>query len=128
MTEAQVSASQVDHADEILTPAAIAFVAGLQRSFGKRRDELLADRPARQRAIAEAGSAGAEFLTSTQAVRADPSWRVAPIPAALQDRRVEMTGPTERKMAINALNSGAQVWLADLEDANTPHWANVVSG
>ncbi|MGI8882370.1 MAG: malate synthase A [Jatrophihabitans sp.] len=128
MTNAQVSASQVDHADEILTSEAIAFVAGLQRSFGARRDELLAGRPARQRAIADAGSAGAEFLASTRAIRTDLSWRVAPIPPALQNRRVEMTGPTERKMAINALNSGAQVWLADLEDANTPHWANVVSG
>ena len=55
-------------------------------------------------------------------------WRVAPAPADLQDRRVEITGPTERKMAINALNSGARVWLADLEDANTPHWRNVVGG
>jgi malate synthase len=110
---------------DILTPAAVAFVEDLQRRFGARRTELLARRERRRAEAARAGSL--DFLTETAAVRA-ANWRVQPAPADLTDRRVEITGPTERKMSINALNSGAKVWLADLEDANTPHWANVVGG
>ncbi|TCO56980.1 malate synthase A [Actinocrispum wychmicini] len=111
--------------DRILTPEAVAFVAGLHRAFGTRRDELLAARATRR---AEAARTGwLDFLPDTEAVRAG-DWRVAEAPADLADRRVEITGPTERKMAINALNSGAKVWLADLEDANTPHWDNVIGG
>ncbi|RSM60306.1 malate synthase A [Actinoplanes sp. ATCC 53533] len=110
---------------EILSDQAVAFVAELNRRFRPRRDELLAARAARRAEIAAGGSLG--FLAETADVRAG-DWRVPPAPADLTDRRVEITGPTERKMTINALNSGAKVWLADLEDANTPHWANVVDG
>ena len=123
-----VRVSDAESSAVVLTPAAIDFVAGLQRRFGARRDALLAARPARHAAIAAGGWEGAQFLQSTASVREDPDWRVAVAPPALVDRRVEITGPTERKMTINALNSGAKVWLADLEDANTPHWHNVVSG
>ncbi len=115
----------VERSDEILTPDALAFVADLHRRFGPRRDELLVARAERRTAIAEAGTL--DFLPETAEVRAG-DWTVAPVPADLQDRRVEITGPTTRKMSINALNSGAKVWLADLEDANTPHWENVVGG
>jgi malate synthase len=115
----------VPRADEILTPAALEFVADLQREFGGRRDELLRRRRERRAGIARTHRL--DFLPETREVR-DGSWQVAPAPPDLVDRRVEITGPTEPKMAINALNSGAKVWLADLEDANTPHWANVVGG
>ena len=111
--------------EEILTPEALAFVADLQRMFGGRRDELMAARAERRTTISETGTL--DFLDETKDVR-EAEWQVAPAPVALQDRRVEITGPTDAKMAINALNSGAKVWLADLEDANTPHWANVIEG
>jgi malate synthase len=122
----EVTGGPVDRSEEILTPEALAFVGELQSRFGARRDELLALRRERRAEVARTGRL--DFLPETAAVRSDPSWRVAEAPPALTDRRVEITGPTERKMTINALNSGANVWLADLEDANTPHWANVVSG
>ena len=111
---------------EILTDEALAFVAELHRRFRPRRDELLAAArraPRRDRRAA----ARSDFLPETAEIRAG-DWTVPAAPADLTDRRVEITGPTERKMTINALNSGAKVWLADLEDANTPHWANVVGG
>ncbi len=111
--------------DEILTPEALGFVAELQRTFGGRRDELLAARAERRRRISQTGTL--DFLDETRDVR-ESDWQVAPAPVPLQDRRVEITGPTDAKMAINALNSGARVWLADLEDANTPHWRNVIEG
>ncbi|OLR91550.1 malate synthase A [Actinokineospora bangkokensis] len=121
----EITGPDVERGGEVLTPAALAFVAGLHTAFAGRRDELLRARAAkRERAAAERSL---DFLPETRAVR-EAEWRVAPAPEALRDRRVEITGPTERKMAINALNSGARVWLADLEDANTPHWVNVVSG
>jgi malate synthase len=101
------------------------FVADLHRRFAPRRDELLGRRARRRAEVARTGRL--DFLPETAAIRAN-EWTVPPPPPDLTDRRVEITGPTERKMAINALNSGAQVWLADLEDANTPHWANVVGG
>ena len=110
---------------EILTSEAVEFVSDLQRRFGPRRDELLARRAERRAEIAHTGRL--DFLAETRDVRAS-QWRVPPAPLDLTDRRVEITGPTERKMTINALNSGARVWLADHEDANTPHWANVVGG
>ena len=110
---------------EILTPAAITFVAGLAREFGPRRDALLQQRAQRQAAI-DAG-ATLDFLPETQHVR-DGDWTVAPIPADLQDRRTEITGPTDRKMVINALNSGAKVFMADFEDANAPTWFNMLDG
>ncbi|HET6920377.1 MAG TPA: malate synthase A [Jiangellaceae bacterium] len=125
MVDIQVAGQPVDRGGEILTPEALAFVADLQERFGPRRDELLARRAERRAEIALTGRL--DFLPSTKAIR-DADWTVAAAPADLVDRRVEITGPTERKMAINALNSGARVWLADLEDANTPHWENVVSG
>src|SRR3954449_7480559 len=110
---------------EILSDEAVAFVADLNRRFRPRRNELLAARAARRAAIA--GGATLDFLPETADVRA-AEWSAPPAPADLRDRRVEITGPTERKMTINALNSGAKVWLADLEDANTPAWENVVNG
>ncbi len=115
-----------DRFDEVLTPEAVGLVAALHRELGGRRTELLAARAARQREL----SAGAtlDFLAATQPIRDDPEWRVAAPAPGLVDRRVEITGPTDRKMTINALNSGAKVWLADFEDANTPLWENMVSG
>ena len=110
---------------EILSAEARAFVEDLQRRFGPRRDELIARRADRRAEIAQTGRL--DFPVDTAEIRRD-EWRVPPPPPDLADRRVEITGPTERKMAINALNSGAKVWLADLEDANTPHWSNVISG
>jgi malate synthase len=126
MSDVEVTAPTVEpRQDQILSPDALGFVADLQRRFGARRDELLAARAERRRRL----SAGEtlSFLDETREIR-ESDWTVAPAPAALQDRRVEITGPTDPKMAINALNSGAKVWLADLEDANTPHWSNIVEG
>ena len=110
---------------EILSDEAVAFVSELNRLFRSRRNELLAARSARRAEIAAGGTL--DFLAETADIRA-AEWQAPPAPADLRDRRVEITGPTERKMTINALNSGAKVWLADLEDANTPHWSNVVDG
>ncbi|MCO5966867.1 malate synthase A [Actinoallomurus soli] len=112
--------------DEILTPEALGFLASLQREFGVRRKELLNKRAERQEELARGGTL--DFLPDTAAVRHDGSWRVAKPAPGLEDRRVEITGPTDRKMTINALNSGAKVWLADFEDANTPLWENMVGG
>ena len=120
-----VRGPRVERSEEILTPEALEFLADLHRRFGGRRNELLAARAERRTQIARAGTL--DFLPETADVRAG-DWTVAPVPADLRDRRVEITGPTTTKMSINALNSGAKVWLADLEDANTPHWANVVGG
>ncbi|MGZ8744076.1 MAG: malate synthase A [Nocardioides sp.] len=125
MASLVVSAPSVPRSEEVLTPEALDFVADLDARFHVRRDELLADRRARRDEIARTGTL--DFLPETAEVRSG-DWTVAPVPADLKDRRVEITGPTDPKMAINALNSGARVWLADLEDANTPHWRNVVSG
>ncbi len=112
-------------AAEILTPEAMAFVAGLHRRFDARRRDLLAARQVRQ-ARFDAGELP-DFLPETASIRAG-DWKVAPIPADLLDRRVEITGPVDRKMIINALNSGAKVFMADFEDATSPTWANVVEG
>ncbi|WP_081236843.1 malate synthase A [Streptomyces viridosporus] len=121
-----VDAEPLPRQDEVLTDTALAFVAELHRRFTPRRDELLARRAERRAEIARTGTL--DFLPETAAVRADDSWRVAPAPDALNDRRVEITGPTDRKMTVNALNSGAKVWLADFEDASAPTWENVVLG
>jgi malate synthase len=121
-----VAGPHVERSEEILTSEALVFLRDLQERFGARRDELLSRRQERRAEAARTGRL--DFLPETREVREDPSWRVAPAPPDLQDRRVEITGPTERKMTINALNSGANVWLADLEDANTPHWSNVIGG
>ncbi|MBP0458468.1 malate synthase A [Streptomyces montanisoli] len=112
--------------EQVLTEAALAFLARLHARFTPRRDELLARRAERRDEIARTSTL--DFPAETAAIRADESWRVAPAPAALDDRRVEITGPTDRKMTINALNSGARVWLADFEDASAPTWENVVTG
>lgn len=121
----RVIGDRVERGDEILTKEALEFVAGLQRDFGPRRDELLESRKQRREEAARAGKL--DFLEETRSVR-ESEWQVAEAPNDIANRRVEITGPTERKMSVNALNSGAKVWLADLEDANTPHWSNVVSG
>ncbi|WP_108987759.1 malate synthase A [Streptomyces coelicoflavus] len=125
-TLAIVDAEPLPRQEEVLTDAALAFVAELHRRFTPRRDELLARRAERRAEIARTSTL--DFLPETAAIRADDSWTVAPAPAALNDRRVEITGPTDRKMTINALNSGAKVWLADFEDASAPTWENVVLG
>ena len=110
---------------EILTPAALAFVEKLVREFGPALEGLMAARVERQKEI-DAG-AMPEFLTATEAVR-DAGWSAAPIPEDLLDRRVEITGPVDRKMIINALNCGANVFMADFEDSNSPTWRNTVQG
>src|SRR5215469_15206003 len=122
---AEITVAIAGRAAEVLTPDALAFLAELHRRFDARRRELLAARQARQ-ARFDAGESP-DFLAETKAVR-DGDWRVAPIPADLQDRRVEITGPTDRKMVINALNCGAKVFMTDFEDANAPTWANMVDG
>src|SRR5205085_1578972 len=110
---------------EIVSPEALAFVAKLQRAFGNRRQECLQRRQDRQTAL-ERGET-LDFLPETKSIR-ESDWTCAPIAADLRDRRVEITGPTDRKMVINALNSGAKVFMADFEDANSPTWANMVQG
>ncbi|MEV0993241.1 malate synthase A [Streptomyces sp. NPDC049949] len=120
-----VDAEPLPRQDEVLTEAALAFVAELHRRFTPRRDELLARRAERRAEIAR--TSHLDFLPDTAQVR-EGDWKVAPAPAALNDRRVEITGPTDRKMTVNALNSGAKVWLADFEDASAPTWENVVLG
>jgi malate synthase len=109
----------------VLTPEAIALAVELERKFGTERRRLLARRAERLRRLDAGWKPG--FLTETKAVR-EAEWRVAPIPPNLRDRRVEITGPTDRKMVINALNSGANVFMADFEDATTPTWANLIEG
>ncbi|MCA9875088.1 MAG: malate synthase A, partial [Anaerolineales bacterium] len=110
---------------EILTPEALALVYKLERAFGDRRRELLQRREERQSAI-DAGDFP-DFLPETVEIR-QSDWTVAPIPADLQDRRVEITGPVDRKMIINALNSGANVFMADFEDSHSPTWQATVEG
>ncbi len=122
----EVSGPMGERYDEILTERALGLIETLHRAYDGRRRELLERRAQRVAEIAAGASLG--FLADTKDVRDDPEWRVAPAAPGLVDRRVEITGPTDRKMTINALNSGAKVWLADQEDANTPTWANVVGG
>jgi malate synthase len=122
----EINGPHGDRYDEILTPDALRLIAALQREFGPRRAELLAARAVRQEELSAGGTL--DFLPSTRQVRQDSSWRVAPPAPGLVDRRVEITGPTDQKMTINALNSGANVWLADFEDANTPLWENMIIG
>jgi malate synthase len=111
--------------EEVLSPEALAFVAKLHRAFEPRRQELLAARAARQARI-DAGELP-NFLPETRHIR-EGDWRIAPLPEALHRRRVEITGPVERKMIINALNSGADSYMADFEDANSPNWFNQIQG
>ncbi|HSN21530.1 MAG TPA: malate synthase A [Usitatibacter sp.] len=121
----QLPPEQPNLFDRILTPPALGFVAHLHRSFEGRRRELMAARAERQARLDAGETFG--FLPETRAIR-EGSWTVAPVPADLQDRRVEITGPTDRKMVINALNSGASTFMADFEDSLTPTWENVVRG
>ncbi len=111
---------------EVLTPAALRFLAELHREFEGPRERILAAR-AEQQERYDAGDLP-DFRSDTRAIRDDEDWRVAPIPEDLLDRRVEITGPVDRKMIINALNSGANVYMADFEDANSPTWANNIEG
>jgi malate synthase len=121
----EIRATVTPEFSAILTPQALAFVAKLARKFEPRRRELMAARALRQ-AEFDAGKLP-DFLAETQAIR-DAGWTVAPAPRDLQDRRVEITGPTDRKMVINALNCGANVFMADFEDSNTPTWNNMIVG
>ncbi len=123
--ELEIKAQLQPGFEEILTPEALAFVEKLQRKFNSRRLELLAARVEKQKQI-DAGKLP-DFLPETKAIR-EGEWVAAPIPADLQDRRVEITGPVDRKMIINALNSGAKVFMSDFEDSNSPFWNNNIEG
>ena len=125
MSHLEISAIRVPEQDRILTHDALAFLLELEQRFGARRRALLERRQVRRAAFRAGTLPG--FLPETREIR-DASWRVAPAPADLDDRRVEITGPVERKMVINALNSGARVFMADFEDALSPSWANVIGG
>ena len=120
-----ISGGDAPGRDTVLTPAAIEFVGELAREFSPRVTALLAAREKRQKEL-DAG-ARPDFLAETRSIR-EADWRIAGIPADLLDRRVEITGPTERKMIINALNSGAKVFMADCEDSSCPTWENVIGG
>jgi malate synthase len=119
-------AVQTTASDAVLTPQALTFLTKLHRAFETRRRQLLQKRVERQVRL-DAGEKPT-LLPETQAIRDDPTWRVAPVPADLQKRHVEITGPTDKKMLINALNSGADVFMADFEDANSPTWSNMAQG
>ncbi|MFL5841532.1 MAG: malate synthase, partial [Thermoleophilaceae bacterium] len=121
----EIKAPLHDRFDEVLGDDALAFVAALHERFDDRRHELLARRRERRERLDAGDKLG--FLPETEAVR-EGDWRVSPAPAPLQDRRVEITGPTDRKMVINALNSGARGFMADFEDANSPTWRNMIEG
>ncbi len=125
MRDIQILGQYASRFDEVLTPNALSFVADLHDRFDTRRRELLAAREERQKALDN--GAGFDFLPETTSVR-DGSWMVRPVPDDLFDRRCEITGPTDRKMVVNALNSGARVFMADFEDSNSPTWANMVGG
>ncbi|MDP9317525.1 MAG: malate synthase A [Actinomycetota bacterium] len=126
MVGVAVTGPMHDRFDEVLTDDALQFLAALHRNHDPRRRELLNLRQRHQRELASGGTL--DFLPETKHIRDDSSWRVADLAPGLVDRRAEITGPTDAKMTINALNSGAKVWLADHEDANTPLWENMVQG
>jgi malate synthase len=121
-----LTAQPICRQGEVLTPDALAFVAKLHRATAERRQELLRARQERRQQISKGQDP--RFLPETESIRNDPEWRVAPPAPGLTDRRVEITGPVDKKMTINALNSGAKVWLADMEDSSTPTWRNVIQG
>src|SRR6266568_2280637 len=125
-TGVRITGPMRDRYDEVLTAEAVDLLGALHREFDRQRHALLEARDKRYAELAAGGTLG--FLDETGAIRDDPGWRVAEPAPGLVDRRVEITGPTEAKMTINALNSGAKVWLADFEDANTPLWDNMVTG
>ena len=120
-----ISGDMLDRFDEILTPEALEFICMLENNFGQRRLELLAQRKDMQNKI-DNGFVP-DFLDETKDVR-DSDWTVSPLPKDLLDRRVEITGPVDRKMIINALNSGVKVFMADFEDSNSPTWKNCLNG
>lgn len=120
-----ILAEVTDEFADILTPEAVEFIAGLERKFGARVEKELAERKKTQAELRSGKKL--DFLPETKEIR-EGDWKVAPIPADLQDRRVEITGPVERKMIINALNSGAKVFMADFEDSLTPGWNQVIQG
>src|SRR5579863_920851 len=121
----EIVGPRIERSAEVLTPLALQLVASLHRRFNPRRLELLAARERRQKEL-DAG-AMPEFLHATADVRAG-DWRTAPVPADLQDRRVEITGPVDRKMVINALNAPVRCFMADFEDSCAPTWENIVRG
>jgi malate synthase len=122
----EITGPAANRYDEILTPQALDLLGKLHAELADRRIEAFAARRRRQAELI--GGAMLDFLPGTAHIREDKSWTVAPPAPGLEDRRVEITGPTDRKMTINALNSGANVWLADFEDANTPLWENMIGG
>ncbi|CAM5651012.1 malate synthase [Streptomyces avidinii] len=122
----QVLGAPGERHEEILTPEALDFIGRLATAFADRRAEVLKER--RRRTDRFASGSPLDFSPATAGVRDDPSWQVAPPGPGLSDRRVEITGPPERRMTVNALNSGARVWMADFEDATSPTWDNVVGG
>jgi malate synthase len=127
MSPIQIRGEPQPRQAEVLTPGALEFLVALDRRFAAARVELL-ERRRRRRIRLTSGAEALDFLPQTAAVRDDPTWRVAPPAPGLEDRRVEITGPPQRTMTVNALNSGARVWLADFEDATSPTWANVIAG
>lgn len=122
----KIQGDKSDGYSEILTEEALSFLANLHRKFNSTRLELLAKRGKYQKSLNEGSKP--DFLLETQHIREDSSWRVAESPSDLLRRRVEITGPTDRKMLINALNSGADIFMADFEDANSPFWENMIEG
>ena len=122
----EIVADSQERFDDILTPEALRFLTRLHDAFAGRRADRLSARMDRRRAVDNGRDF--RFLSETASIREEPTWRVAGAGPGLEDRRVEITGPTDRKMTINALNSGAKVWLADQEDATSPTWQNVIGG
>ena len=125
ISNVEVHGAEAARQHEILSPEALAFVSALHRQFNAERQRLLAARSERQARL-DAGERP-DFLEETRSVR-EGDWQIASPPPDLQDRRVEITGPVDRKMVINALNSGARVFMADFEDATTPSWQNLIEG
>ena len=116
---------KIQRSDEILTKEALNFISVLESKFKDRRKDLLNDRKSKQSLIDNGQFP--DFLSETKKIR-ESSWQVNPIPIDLKDRRVEITGPVDRKMIINALNSGVKVFMADFEDSNSPTWSNIING
>ena len=121
-----ITPPRIRRQEEVLTTEALDFLKALHQNFESRRRELMTRRHRVRAKIANGQDP--TYLPETKHIRDDETWRVAPVAPGLEDRRVEITGPVEKKMTINALNSGAKVWLADMEDAHTPSWANVING
>src|SRR3982751_4481380 len=125
MSAFEINAPKASGQEEILTPEALKFLAGIEEKFGARRRDLMKSRQEVQKNLDAGGIL--DFPAETAEIRAK-DWKVRPAPPDLLDRRVEITGPVDRKMVINALNSGASCFMADFEDSNTPTWENQISG